>query len=298
MVKNKKVYFQGWLFFLLFIILIISMLYFCNVTGLIIANNWVFVPFLFFLSAFCEYIDSSIGMGYGTTLFPLLLLLGLSRQEIVPAILSAQLLAGVFCGLAHHKEGNVDLKNNKNIHKVLWILGLPSILGAIVASFMSLNISFSGQSWLNLYIGLMIIGIGIFLLYNCFFRKHQEPTKIKIPHLVGIGILAAFNKGVSGGGYGPLMMGGQLISGVRNKEAVVITNLCESFICLVALAAYLMMGGKYNLIYTTALCSGSLLAVVPSAKTLKMMSDNQLKSIIGWVTLLLGLMTIGKWITT
>jgi uncharacterized protein len=42
-----------------------------------------------------EYVDSSLGMGYGTTLTPVLLLLGFAPLEVVPALLVSQLLAGL-----------------------------------------------------------------------------------------------------------------------------------------------------------------------------------------------------------
>ena len=39
---------------------------------------------IFLAALFCEYIDSALGMGYGTTLTPLLLLAGFDPLEIVP----------------------------------------------------------------------------------------------------------------------------------------------------------------------------------------------------------------------
>ena len=39
----------------------------------------------------CEYMDSTLGMGYGTTLTPVFLLMGFGPYEIVPAILVSEL---------------------------------------------------------------------------------------------------------------------------------------------------------------------------------------------------------------
>ncbi len=41
-----------------------------------------------------EHVDSSTGMGYGTTLRPMLLLLGFGPQQIVPAVLLQELISG------------------------------------------------------------------------------------------------------------------------------------------------------------------------------------------------------------
>jgi uncharacterized membrane protein YfcA len=53
--------------------------------------------------------------------------------------------------------------------------------------------------------------------------------------------VAAFNKGLSGGGYGPLVTAGQVVSGLPPKHAVAISSVAESFTCVVGLAAYLAL---------------------------------------------------------
>ena len=62
-----------------------------------------------------EYIDSSLGMGYGTTLTPILLLLGVEPLQVVPAILLSQLIAGLAASVIHHAVGNVNLRP-KTLH--------------------------------------------------------------------------------------------------------------------------------------------------------------------------------------
>ncbi len=59
---------------------------------------------------FCELVDSTLGMGYGTTLTPVLLLLGYEPIEIVPAVLLSESVTGVLAGLFHHEFGNTDLR--------------------------------------------------------------------------------------------------------------------------------------------------------------------------------------------
>ena len=91
----------------------------------ILNKYWVVLPSLFTVSVFCEYIDSSLGMGYGTTLTPTLLILGVVRQEIVPVILLSEFLTGIFSAIAHTKEGKKDvlmtLRAGKDVsRKTLW----------------------------------------------------------------------------------------------------------------------------------------------------------------------------------
>jgi hypothetical protein len=70
------------------------------------------------LAFVCEYVDSSLGMGYGTTLTPLLVMLGL------PAILLSELATGITAGSFHHGFGNVNL-----------LVGPKRVLGAYSYSF-------------------------------------------------------------------------------------------------------------------------------------------------------------------
>src|SRR5574344_460755 len=215
--------------------------------------SWAIAIALFMVSSFCEYIDSSLGMGYGTTLTPLLLTFGVVRQDLVPAILLSELLTGFFAGIAQHKEGNVDLHKNKNIKTAVIYLAIPSVIGVVAATVMSTQLNSFGQHFANLYIGIMIVAIGIYLIYNNY-RRRDIFKKLSKPKLMILGTIAAFNKGVSGGGYGPLMTGGQMTAGVREKEAVVITSLCECFTCFSGLVVFFIMGGSLNLFYTIPLC--------------------------------------------
>jgi len=259
--------------------------------------SWAIIVLLFLVSAFCEYIDSSLGMGYGTTLTPLLLTFGVVRAEIVPVILLSELMTGFFAGIAHHHEGNVNLKKDKAIKTAVVFLAIPSVIGVVTATILSSQLKEIGQHYANLYIGLMIVVIGLYLIYSNFVRKHIPGTgTISKPKLLILGIVAAFNKGVSGGGYGPLMTGGQLTAGVKEKEAVVITSLCECFTCFTGLVVFFILGGSLNWFYVVPLCLGSMVSVVPAAKTIRIIPEGLLKKAIGWATLLLGLMTLWKFL--
>ncbi len=232
-------------------------------------------------------------MGYGTTLTPLLLTFGVLRQEIVPVILLSEFLTGFFAGAAHHREGNVNLITNKNIKTAVTYLAIPSVIGVVVATVMGSQLKAVGQHYANLYIGFMIVTIGVYLIYSNYFRNVSQRSISKL-RLFSLGTLAAFNKGVSGGGYGPLMTGGQLLTGVKEKEAIVITSICECFTCITGLIVYFLLGGSLNLFYAIPLCMGSLLSVIPAAKTIRVLPEGLLKNAIGWSTLVLGLFTCWK----
>jgi len=74
------------------------------------------------LALVCEYVDSTLGMGYGTTLTPILLLLGYEPAQIVPSVLLSEFLTGILAGVLHHELGNVNLKPGSRPFKVAMAL--------------------------------------------------------------------------------------------------------------------------------------------------------------------------------
>jgi uncharacterized membrane protein YfcA len=101
----------------------------------------IIVAILAFMS---EYLDSALGMGYGTALAPMLLLLGYKPLQVVPAILVSQLFTDVASCIFHHNLSNVNLRVNSQDFKIAFILGLVSSIGVIISA----NLAFKLPSWL------------------------------------------------------------------------------------------------------------------------------------------------------
>jgi hypothetical protein len=53
--------------------------------------------------------------------------------------------------------------------------------------------------------------------------------------------LAGFNKGIGAGGYGPVVMLGQIFSGIYEKTATAIVSLSEGFVSLVGISAFMII---------------------------------------------------------
>jgi uncharacterized membrane protein YfcA len=263
------------------------------------------------LAFFCEYVDSTLGMGYGTTLTPVLLIMGFSPAQIVPAVLLSELITGLLAGILHHREGNVNFKPKtadifkiKNLlsplgyietvkktlplHlKVALLLAACSIFGTVAAVFTAVNIP---KFWLKLYIGVLVLSMGLVILL--FINRNFKFSWKRISIL---GLIASFNKGMSGGGYGPVVTGGQILSGVEGKSAVGITSLAESLTCLVGVITYMLVC-KNPIDWKLApyLIVGAVLSVPLSAKSVKILSPRKLKLAIAILTIALGLFTIIK----
>lgn len=183
---------------------------------------------------FSEYLDSAIGMGYGTALVPAMLFLGYSPLKVIPAILISQLATDIVTFILHHKAGNVDLRLGSQDLKAAAFLGMISSVGVVIACTVAMKIP---KEVLSFYIGIMVFVMGVFVIFTA-----SRPMAFSWRKLMMVSFVASFNKGISGGGYGPLVMGGQMLSGVDAKKAVGITAFAEGVTCLVGFLFYLIKG--------------------------------------------------------
>ena len=201
----------------------------------------------------CELVDSSLGMGYGTTLTPLLLLLGYEPLEIVPAVLFSEFITGVLAGVFHHEFGNVNLKPGTRDFRTSALLATLSIVGVLLAVGIAVRL----PAWVvKFYIGMLVLAIGLVILKN---SKRQVPFSWRRIGLLGF--LAAFNKGISGGGYGPVVTGGQVLAGVRGRSAVGIASLTEGITSIVGVAIYCVSGASVSWHLVPSLLLGAALSV-------------------------------------
>jgi uncharacterized membrane protein YfcA len=263
------------------------------------------LPLIPVIAFAAEYIDSSLGMGYGTTLVPVLILFGCSPLLLVPAVLLSELCTGLFAAIMHHKSGNVhfDFSRDRNHpvavklgklgyiprsldSKIALLLGLCSFVGATSSVFVAVHIS---AAVAGLIIGIVVLAMGILILH-----RRKKESSFSWRKITVLGTVAAFNKGLSGGGYGPLVTAGQILSGVDTKSSVAITSLAESITCLVGFLAYLALNTTIDWRLILLLIPGAMAAVPFAAKTVKLLPGKQFMIIVGICTTTLGILTILK----
>lgn len=233
-----------------------------------------------------EYLDSALGMGYGTALTPLLIIMGRDPHAVVPAVLISQFVTDIAACFFHHKVKNLDLSPGSVDFKLALLLGITSCVGVIVSVFVAFHIS---KTILSLYIGILVVVMGILI-----FVTAKRPMLFSWKKLTVIGIIASFNKGLSGGGYGPLIMGGQLVSGVDPKRAIGITALSEALTCLIGFLIYFFAGKTIDWKLTGTLVLWAILAVPLAAVTVKHTVSPHLKRYVAILMICLGAFMILK----
>lgn len=234
----------------------------------------------------CEYLDSSLGMGYGTTLTPILLIAGFAPAAIVPAVLLSELVTGLAAGLLHQRDGNIDLPNDPRARRTLVLLAALSSVGAIGAVVLAVRLP---GPWFGYAIVTIVLTMGVVTLTTA-----RRRIRYRAGGILAIGLIAAFNKGLSGGGYGPLVTSGQVVSGVPARQAVVITSLAEAFTCLIGLVGYAAVKGLPDSALTLPLAAGALLSVPWATVTVRHLPENAIRAAVGVLTLVLGLISLVK----
>ena len=240
------------------------------------------------LAFICEFIDSSLGMGYGTSLTPLLLLMGFEPLQVVPAVLLSEFVSGVTAASFHHNLENVNFNRNSVDSKIATVLSSFAVIGTVVSVVLAMRLP---AVVLKTWIGVIVISMGIIILCTMNRKPRFSWGRISL-----LGTIASFNKGMSGGGYGPLVMGGQMLSGIGVKNAVGITSLSEGITCLVGVTFYFFMKSQSAVEWTLApwLMAGAVLSVPLACHTLKRIPEYKAKIATAIVIVGLGALTLAK----
>ncbi|MHA1220316.1 MAG: TSUP family transporter, partial [Candidatus Heimdallarchaeota archaeon] len=186
--------------------------------------------------------------------------------------------------------------------KVVIVLTLFGIGGTLIAAITSALLGYNPifKFAVKIYIGIMVFLMGVLILS---LRKKQ--IKFSFTRIVFIGSIAGFNKGLSGGGYGPLTVSGQILSGREGKNAIASTSLSEGIICFVGASAYILTnvisshvsGGPITvgeLGLTPYLLIGAVISAPLAALTTKSIDGRWLKLLVGIATILLGLFSLTR----
>lgn len=237
------------------------------------------------LAFILEFFDASAGMGYGI-LTPVLLLLGFPPLEVVSAVIITSAALSLLAGFLHHGFVNIDFLTRKNL-KIMLILVTAGIVAILVGVFTAVTIS---ENALKIYIGLLTVGVGILIL------MHKKNVKFSWIRLMMFGSLASFNKGISGGGYGPVLAGGQIMSGVKSKHAVSLTALSEGIVCAAGFLGYLFVNRADHMNWSLilSLLIGGAISTPLAVYAVKKIDPQKLKIFIAVTSIAVGSLIIGQ----
>lgn len=246
--------------------------------------NILIATLIFVFAFFCEYIDAATGMGYGTLMSPILLIFGFELSIIVPVLLLSQMCAGLSACCFHKKFKNIEFNfKDQDIKNSLIFTGMGSI-AMILAIFLVIHID---QFFTMMYVGIMITLVGVILLI-------LKEFKISKKKMLFIGSLSAFNKAISGGGFGPIITSSQILTGTKVKSAVAITSFSETILSAFGFIVYILISPVFNLELSFIVIISGVIAAPFGVFQIKRLTEENAKIIIGVVSFILGILTIIK----
>ncbi|MBC2733523.1 MAG: sulfite exporter TauE/SafE family protein [Desulfobacteraceae bacterium] len=207
----------------------------------LMGNQWSIVWSVVLIAAFFEFMDASAGMGFGTALTPLLLMVGFDPKQIVPVVMIQQGAAGLVGAFLHREFENVEWKFSPMSETVkLWlIIAGTGVLFNVVAVVGVYKIFEVGKVWIKLYVALLLLMMGLVSLIQARKERPYKPGK-----MVLWAALAGFNKGVGGGGYGPVVTIGGLMAGVPVKSMMAVTAISEGTVSTLSVVTWLALLGS------------------------------------------------------
>jgi uncharacterized membrane protein YfcA len=238
------------------------------------------VIFLIIVSFILGVVDSCLGMGYGFTVTPLLLILGFSPIQAIPSVLLSSIVGSLLSAYFHHRIQNVDFSVDSRHFRISLVIGGLGSIGSLFGALVAMGIS---KSHLNLYIGTMVTILGMFVLLS---------RKMKIgfswPRMMVLGVVGAFNKGISGSGFGPTVTTGGLLVGLEEKATVSIQSLSELFASVVGFLTFVLSRVHIDSNLTVCMVTGVAFSSPLAAYIVHRMPGEKLRWMIGLTAIVLG----------
>ena len=188
-----------------------------------------------------ETVDSSAGMGFGTALSPLLLVLGFQPLQVVPVLVAAQAFTSAFAGVMHSEFRNIDFswRPLNRATKTVLLVATPGVLGAIGAAVLTYSTFELPDTFIETYIAVVVVVMAALVATNALRGGRRKYRPGRLPFF---GAVAGVNKGIGSGGYGPVVTLGGVMSGVLEKTSVAITTMSEGFASTAGAITFLVIG--------------------------------------------------------
>lgn len=236
------------------------------------------------LAAAAEYVDSSVGMGFGTVVAPVLLLLGFGLEAVLPAVLVSETVSGSVAALLHHRAANVDFSRGSSDRRVVAKMLPAALLGAAAGGAMG--------GWLEAFPGDVVVGAVILAAGSLLLVRRHTTHDVRWRRVVMLGVMAAVAKGVSSAGFGPVVTSGQIVIGLPERDAVGVTSALEAPVSLVALATFGLVAAWPAPSLTVALTLGALVGVPPAVWTVRLLPTRSIRLAVGLLACVLGALAV------
>lgn len=197
-----------------------------------------FVTVLVFglVGAAAQFVDGTLGMGFGITSATLLTVLGYSAVAASAGTHAAKVGTTFVSGISHWHAGNVD-------KRVLAVIAIPGAIGAFLGAVVLTNIAMDGA---RIWMALILLLMGVVIILRFGFGKNLFPAiNARTRHLWPIGLVGGFVDATGGGGWGPVATPSLMTVTKHAPHRVVGTvNTAEFIVAVAASMGFLVGAGE------------------------------------------------------
>lgn len=259
---------------------------------------FVLIWYIIILAFLFETMDSSAGMGFGTCLAPLLFLFGYTPLQVVPTLLISEAITGIVDTFFDHEFGNVKYKfsplnDSTKLSLIIAFFGCIAIFTSVYLGYFALKFS---DNLIKLYVSILVLAMGFIGIVKLRVIKHNISSP-RMKMMIAFSALAGFNKGIGGGGYGPVITMGEILSGVYEKSATAIVSFAESLVSITGIITFIIIsfsGVKLDLILLPSIFTGGFIAALISPYLVRVLPNKVWQYIIPIYTIFIGFFSLTK----
>ena len=224
-----------------------------------------------------QFVDGSLGMGYGVTSSTLLLAAGLAPASVSASVHVSKIVTGLASGASHWRFGNLDWPTVRRI-------GFPGCVGGFIGAVVLSNTAgAAAKPWIA---GTLFL-LGLYVLARFTLTRVAVPVTtgtLRTRFLAPIGLFAGFVDAIGGGGWGPVATPSLLASGrMEPRKVIGSVNASEFLVALSVTGGFLIALGMEGIQPTVliALLVGGLIAAPLAASVVRRIAPRPLGAAVG-----------------
>jgi uncharacterized protein len=139
-----------------------------------------------------------------------------SPLQVVPALLAVEAATGLLAGLLHHEFRNIDLswRPLNQATRILLVIGRLGAMGAVASAALAYFALPLPERVIKTYVAILVLLMAGLTIAHHWFTPHQT---YRPGRLIVFAVIAGVNKGLGGGGYGPVITLGALSPGSSRR---------------------------------------------------------------------------------
>jgi len=243
--------------------------------------NGDFVIFLL-IGIFAQLVDSTLGMGYGTTCTSFLLSFGVNPAISSMAVHVAEMFTTGASAISHYKFKNI---NEKLVLRLL----IPGVLGAVTGAYLLSDV-IDGEV-IKPYIALYMMILAIVIILKGLRKKIvKKETK-------QIGLLAVFGgfmDSIGGGGWGPIVTSTLMGRGGDPRYTIGSVNTAEFAVAFSSGITFILFEGISGWRVIAGLIVGGVIAAPIGAYLVNKIPRKPITILVGVLLVFLSLRTLIK----